>query len=228
MQQRSVLQILLSTIFITCQHNQDVNGQITFIDKYRPAYRFIRNSLFDFIGRTDGQWAYDWNYKRSVCYLYTYNLFSNLLLQNYIFQRVQKPYPPDHQFFCDPQGPGGRSGTVPSSVHKLRPGDIDVIGAIGDSLTAGNGALATNVLQVLIENKGVSWSIGGQSTWHRFLTLPNILKVFNPQLYGFSLSDGYSTDKSSRLVLRANNYTRVMAQYGLVYKKMDRDNIRFC
>lgn len=107
----------------------------------------------------------------------------------------------EQQFFCDPLGPGGRSPIVPVSVHQLRPGDIDVIGAIGDSLTAGNGALATNVLQVLIENKGVSWSIGGQGTWHRFLTLPNILKVFNPQLYGFSLSDGFSTDKSSRLVV---------------------------
>lgn len=107
----------------------------------------------------------------------------------------------EQQFFCDPLGPGGRSSIVPVSVHQLRPGDIDVIGAIGDSLTAGNGALATNVLQVLIENKGVSWSIGGQGTWHRFLTLPNILKVFNPQLYGFSLSDGFSTDKSSRLVV---------------------------
>lgn len=56
-------------------------------------------------------------------------------------------------------------------MHRLRPGDIDVIGALGDSLTAGNGALATNVLQVLIENKGVSWSIGGQGTWRKYLTV---------------------------------------------------------
>lgn len=31
---------------------------------------------------------------------------------------------------------------------------------LGDSLTAGNGALATNILQVFVENKGISWSIG--------------------------------------------------------------------
>lgn len=53
-----------------------------------------------------------------------------------------------------------RSKTRPTSVHALRPGDIDVVGAMGDSLTAANGAGASNVFQVLIENRGVSWSIG--------------------------------------------------------------------
>lgn len=69
---------------------------------------------------------------------------------------------------------GGRSTTVPTSVHKLRPGDIDIVSAIGDSLTAGNGALAKNILQVFIENKGVSWSIGGQSRWQKFLTVQKV------------------------------------------------------
>lgn len=92
---------------------------------------------------------------------------------------MQKPFPHTKNFFCDPNGPGGRSTTVPTSVHRLRPGDIDIVGAIGDSLTAGNGALATSVLQVLIENKGVSWSIGGQGTWHKYLTvINNILTNF--------------------------------------------------
>lgn len=114
-------------------------------------------------------------------------------------QKVQKPFPETQPFFCDANGPGARTRNgPPQSVHRLRPGDIDVIGAIGDSLTAGNGALATNLNQLLIENKGVSWSIGGQATWHKFLTLPNILKVFNPELYGYSLSDGYSIQKSAR------------------------------
>lgn len=77
---------------------------------------------------------------------------------------------------------------------------------------AGNGGLATNVLQVNIENKGVSAMIGGQSTWRKYLTLPNILKEFNPNLYGYSLSDGYSTDRSSKFVhhsLFLNVYKRI-------------------
>lgn len=122
------------------------------------------------------------------------------------FQKVQKPFPESHKFFCDPNGPGKRSNYIPNSVHQLRPGDIDIIAAMGDSLTAGNGALATNVLQVFIENKGVSWSIGGQSKWQKYLTLPNIIKVFNPNLYGYSLADGYSTDKRSRFVRNRQFY----------------------
>lgn len=91
-----------------------------------------------------------------------------------------------------------RSPTVPESVHTLRPGDIDIVGALGDSLTAANGALATQIMEVFIENRGLSWSIGGQGTWKQFLTIPNILKEFNPKLYGYSISDGLAFQRSSR------------------------------
>jgi hypothetical protein len=81
----------------------------------------------------------------------------------------------------------------------LRPGDIDIVGAIGDSLTAGSGALALDVLQVLLEGRGVSWAIGGQGSWRQFLTIPNILKEFNPNLYGYSIGEQSSSyQKSSR------------------------------
>lgn len=45
-------------------------------------------------------------------------------------------------------------------MHKLRPGDIDVIGAIGDSLTAGYGAKAINIFNLLGQDRGHSFSIG--------------------------------------------------------------------
>ena len=67
---------------------------------------------------------------------------------------MQKSFKPNEPFFCDINGPGRRSNQTPTSVHKLRPGDIDIIAAIGDSLTAGNGAKATNALQVTLEYKG--------------------------------------------------------------------------
>lgn len=62
-------------------------------------------------------------------------------------------------------------------MHKLRPGDIDVIGAMGDSLTAGAGVFADSVLQIMIENRGVTTTGGGQGTWRQYITLPNIIKV---------------------------------------------------
>jgi phospholipase B1 len=69
----------------------------------------------------------------------------------------------------------------------LRPSDIDVIGAFGDSVTAGNGLGADNAAGVALENRGESWSVGGDEVLdHGTVTLANILKKFNPDLKGFS------------------------------------------
>lgn len=119
-----------------------------------------------------------------------------ITLKLHCFQKVQPQFPADAPFFCNTTGM--RSPTVPTSVDALRPGDIDVVGAIGDSLTAGNGAMATNLLEVFVENKGLSWSIGGQGTWRQFLTVPNILKEYNSALYGYPIMDTLSTRKASR------------------------------
>lgn len=53
-----------------------------------------------------------------------------------------------------------RSDKTPTSVHQLRPGDIDVVGAIGDSLSAGYGLTATTIPQFLLENRGIAFSGG--------------------------------------------------------------------
>ena len=45
------------------------------------------------------------------------------------------------------------------SVHKLKPGDIDVVAAIGNSITAGAAALSKNIFEPY-EYRGVSFSIG--------------------------------------------------------------------
>ncbi|XP_032666889.1 phospholipase B1, membrane-associated-like [Odontomachus brunneus] len=94
---------------------------------------------------------------------------------------------------------GGRSQMVPDSVHNLRPGDIDVIAAMGDSLTAGAGIFANNLLQVIIENRGVAALGGGQRTWRQYMTLPNIIKEFNPNLIGYAMEDSLTTHEASQL-----------------------------
>lgn len=58
-------------------------------------------------------------------------------------------------------------------------GDIDVIAALGDSLTAASGASSVRVTDLVIENRGLSWSIGGQWSFKNSSTLPNILKGKN-------------------------------------------------
>ncbi|KAM4785562.1 phospholipase B1, membrane-associated isoform 2-T2 [Cyanocitta cristata] len=84
------------------------------------------------------------------------------------------------------------SDTVPVSVHNLKPADIRVIAALGDSLTAGNGAGSKphNVLDVLTQYRGLSWSVGGNENISTVTTLPNILREFNPSLVGYSIGTG--------------------------------------
>uniref|UniRef100_A0AAQ6IS46 Phospholipase B1, membrane-associated n=1 Tax=Anabas testudineus TaxID=64144 RepID=A0AAQ6IS46_ANATE len=93
------------------------------------------------------------------------------------------------------------SPTTPTSVHELRPGDIKVVAAVGDSLTAANGvgAKKDNILLVINEYRGLSWSIGGDENITTVTTLPNILKQFNPSLTGFS--EGIGDENSPKAFL---------------------------
>ncbi|XP_043604738.1 phospholipase B1, membrane-associated-like [Bombus pyrosoma] len=111
--------------------------------------------------------------------------------------KLQIQVPSDVPFPCNVTG--GRSPKVPESVHRLRPGDIDVIAAMGDSLTAGAGIFATNLLELLVESRGVSASIGGEGTWRTYLTLPNIFKEFNPKLLGYALGESLTIQSASQL-----------------------------
>eukprot|EP01013_Petalomonas_cantuscygni_P029833 TRINITY_DN55719_c0_g1_i1.p1 TRINITY_DN55719_c0_g1~~TRINITY_DN55719_c0_g1_i1.p1 ORF type:complete len:430 (-),score=70.54 TRINITY_DN55719_c0_g1_i1:364-1593(-) len=86
-----------------------------------------------------------------------------------------------------------RSPSRPTSVHKLFPGDIDVVAALGDSITAGFGAKASNILGIMTEYRGVSWSVGGDETVESRITVPNILKFYNPDVIGFSVGTGDAT-----------------------------------
>ncbi|XP_038654996.1 phospholipase B1, membrane-associated-like [Scyliorhinus canicula] len=84
------------------------------------------------------------------------------------------------------------SNAVPVSVHKLRPADIKVIAALGDSVTSANGAASKpdNLLDVVTQYRGLSWSIGGDGNITTVTTLANILREFNPSLVGYSIGTG--------------------------------------
>ncbi|XP_017798889.1 PREDICTED: phospholipase B1, membrane-associated-like [Habropoda laboriosa] len=141
--------------------------------------------------------------------LYIYRHVRNWVIKNFgpgddprryeagAYGKVQDEVPIDVPFPCNVTG--GRSSEIPDSVHRLRPGDIDVIAAMGDSLTAGVGIFATDLIGLPIENRGAAGSIGGQGTWRTYLTLPNILKEFNPNLVGYALGDSLTSHPASQL-----------------------------
>ncbi|CAH1792265.1 unnamed protein product [Owenia fusiformis] len=83
-----------------------------------------------------------------------------------------------------------KSPVKPTSVHSLRPGDIDIVAAMGDSITAGTGISAKTLPEMLIQYRGQSFSIGGDEDIHKVSTLPNILKYYNQKLLGYSQGDG--------------------------------------
>merc|ERR1712198_757429 len=70
--------------------------------------------------------------------------------------------------------PASVSPEVPTSVHELRPGDIKIISAVGDSLSTAYAAGAPIFLPVMLNYWGVSASIGGDKDVSSIGTLPNV------------------------------------------------------
>lgn len=96
--------------------------------------------------------------------------------------RRQRAISASTPFFCQDTVPWGRSRERPTSVHKLRPGDIDVVAAIGDSLVAGSGALEEFALGAFVEYRGVSWCAGkriSDTDWYILQTLPLLFSTLN-------------------------------------------------
>ena len=95
---------------------------------------------------------------------------------------------------------GGKPAT---SIHELTPADISAVAALGDSQSVGlfakNSKLDICLVYSLPEYRGVSWSIGGDFDLESVLTLPNILKLYNSKLKGYSTGIGSQLDTNSQL-----------------------------
>eukprot|EP00112_Aurelia_sp_Birch-Aquarium-sp1_P007031 Seg1768.5 transcript_id=Seg1768.5/GoldUCD/mRNA.D3Y31 product="Phospholipase B1 membrane-associated" protein_id=Seg1768.5/GoldUCD/D3Y31 len=86
-----------------------------------------------------------------------------------------KPFP------CQvPNTPTGK----PNSVHKLKPGDIDIILSLGGAISSGIAANSSTVPGLFVSHKTLSFSIGGKWNVEQFISLPSILKKFNANLKG--------------------------------------------
>eukprot|EP00899_Mesostigma_viride_P022917 jgi/Mesvir1/380/Mv11275-RA.1 len=75
---------------------------------------------------------------------------------------------------------------TPTSVHDLGPGDISVVMALGDSISAGFAMHASNlIVDGLVEYRGDVFSIGGNAGQP---TIPNFLKIVGQSdVYGASI-----------------------------------------
>lgn len=73
---------------------------------------------------------------------------------------------------------------ISTIITDLRPSDIRVMMAMGDSITS-----AFGIMESWNESRGNSFSIGGDDG---AITLPNMFKYFNPSLVGYSVGSHYS------------------------------------
>uniref|UniRef100_A0AC34Q5K4 Lipase_GDSL domain-containing protein n=1 Tax=Panagrolaimus sp. JU765 TaxID=591449 RepID=A0AC34Q5K4_9BILA len=90
---------------------------------------------------------------------------------------------------CDPSVMAP-SASVPTNVNSVRPGDIKLVMALGDSLTAANGAGAQDPLMIILQYRGLAFLAGGDKSLKEHITIPNILRQFNPNLFGQSKGIG--------------------------------------
>ncbi|WKX99253.1 hypothetical protein Q1695_014271 [Nippostrongylus brasiliensis] len=82
------------------------------------------------------------------------------------------------------------SKKIPANVNSVRPADIKVVMALGDSLTAANGAGAEDPLGVVLQYRGLAFQAGGDGSLENHITIPNILRKFNSDLFGYSVGIG--------------------------------------
>ncbi|KAF2897244.1 hypothetical protein ILUMI_08932 [Ignelater luminosus] len=167
------MKIIFITILFLIFHFKISEGQRTSLEQLLPLFRMIKDSSLAALTPTTRDSR-------------NFRLAEDL-------HKLQPRLNDDVPFPCDVND--ARSEKRPKSVHNLRPGDIDIIAALGDSLTAGAGLVATNILGIILEHRGMAFSIGGQDTWRQFVTLPNILKEFNPKLFGFATQDTFGHHK---------------------------------
>lgn len=112
--------------------------------------------------------------------------------------------------------------TKTTSVHRLTPMDVKVIAAMGDSITAGTGIEADTVLGLLKQDRGLSWSIGGDESIDKVQTLANMIKVYDPDVKGYSVGWGPVWYESSSHLNVADPGDKSEAMPGQAVKLVER------
>lgn len=107
--------------------------------------------------------------------------YENMLISD-MDRRTAGEKPTDYHFPCK----SFKVKEPAQTVHQLTPYDIKVVGAMGDSLTAGNGIDAKSIISVLRQYRYKAFSIGGYKNFEAAPTLPNIIRKYNPNVIGAS------------------------------------------
>uniref|UniRef100_A0A0M3HTL5 SGNH_hydro domain-containing protein n=1 Tax=Ascaris lumbricoides TaxID=6252 RepID=A0A0M3HTL5_ASCLU len=75
-----------------------------------------------------------------------------------------------------------------TSVHNVRPSEIGVVAALGDSFSVGYGVFSSGV-GTFDSHPEVSFSMGGEGDLKKHITIPNILRKLGASLTGYSTKE---------------------------------------
>lgn len=139
--------------------------------------------------------------------------------------------PTGEEFKCNPDYLTDKLLNEVVTVNNLKPSDIKVVGAVGDSLTAALGARATNIAELLFEYRGVSFSAGGDNTLETTITMPNILKKYSNKLTGFSTGETWlytkTGDKLNMAISGSEAYELLDQVKRLIQRMQNSSNIDY-
>ncbi|RUS83620.1 hypothetical protein EGW08_008588 [Elysia chlorotica] len=119
------------------------------------------------------------------------------------------------------------SDPVPTSVHRLRPSDIKVVAAIGDSYSTARAGGGISPINMLFDYRGNSWSIGGDQDYDFHTSMPNILREYNANLYGYSKSIGDCQRNLNEAIIGARSRGFANQATSLVTKLKQDPNVDF-
>ncbi|KAJ0063009.1 hypothetical protein NL108_010620, partial [Boleophthalmus pectinirostris] len=189
----------------------------------QKAHTLMARALWNNMLEPVGNKTYTQDFTQGLelkCPSETRPFLSTALNSNYTFSGLPPTPPPitdwGSDFACVDTAP---SQSVPTSAHRVRPADIKIVGALGDSLTAGFGAKAKNLFELVTENKGVSWRLkftnlplDGTVAALIFYVVSDILRKFNPGLIGMSTGEGNLVQNKFNMAVSGAKIADVPAQ----------------
>lgn len=119
------------------------------------------------------------------------------------------------------------SSSAPTSVHRLRPSDIKIIAGIGDSYVTNRGGGGRRPLSMFFDYRGNSFCMGGNKDYDFQTSLPNILREYNDDLFGFARGAGDCQSNFDMSVIGKYSNDFVDQANNLIKKLKDNTKVDF-
>ncbi|CAJ0590498.1 unnamed protein product [Cylicocyclus nassatus] len=153
-----------------------------------------------------------------------FTIFTVLLMITLQFSSSKAMKSLGGELHCDPEVMKP-SPEIPKNVNKLRPADIKVIAAMGDSITI---ALRSKNFEGQSSAKvypGNSYIIGGDGTLRDQITVGKVLREFNQNLVGLSHGIDYGNNSGFNVAVGGMTSKDLPRQAAVLIKRMEQAGV---